>query len=210
MEKERKLTEAENRRKERFDAISDKLVDEGFIRQDLIIDVVRANIEALVVMLPFMIVMGVLYYIVNMNKSISCSFSLSSYMMFLGLFLFLIIAHELIHGFTWSRFTPNHMKDIEFGVIWSAITPYCTCGQPLKKDQFLLGAAMPTLILGFGLGIVSIVTGQFMMFLLAEALILGGGGDFLIIIKLLRFNSDRKEQLYYDHPYECGLVVFER
>lgn len=210
MEKERKLTEAENRRKERFDAISDKLVDEGFIRQDLIIDVVRANIGALVVMLPFMIVMGVLYYIVNMNKSISCSFSLSSYMMFLGLFLFLIIAHELIHGFTWSRFTPNHMKDIEFGVIWSAVTPYCTCGQPLKKGQFLLGAAMPTLILGFGLGIVSIVTGLFMMFLLAEALILGGGGDFLIIIKLLRFNSDRKEQLYYDHPYECGLVVFER
>lgn len=209
MEKERKLTEAETRRKERFDAISDKLVDEGFIRHDLIIDVVRANIGALVVMLPFMVVMGVLYYIVNMHKSIG-SFSLSSYMMFLGLFLFLIVAHELIHGFTWSRFTPNHMKDIEFGVIWSAITPYCTCGQPLKKGQFLLGAAMPTLILGFGLGIVSIVTGQFMMFLLAEALILGGGGDFLIIIKLLRFNSDRKEQLYYDHPYECGLVVFER
>lgn len=209
MEKERKLTEAEARRKERFDAISDKLVYEGFIRHDLIIDVVRANIGALVVMLPFMIVMGVLYYIVNMNKSIG-SFSLSSYMMFFGLFLFLIIAHELIHGFTWSRFTPNHMKDIEFGVIWSAITPYCTCGQPLKKGQFLLGAAIPTLILGFGLGIVSIVTGQFMMFLLAEALILGGGGDFLIIIKLLRFNSDRKEQLYYDHPYECGLVVFER
>ncbi len=209
MEKERKLTQAEARRKERFEKISDDLIGEGFIRRDLIIDIVKANIGALVVMMPFIIVMGVLYYTANMHKSIG-SFSLSSYMMFLGLFLFLIIAHELIHGFTWSRFTPNHMKDIEFGVIWSAITPYCTCGQPLKKGQFLLGAAMPTLILGFGLGIVSIVTGQFMMFLLAEALILGGGGDFLIIIKLLRFNSDRKEQLYYDHPYECGLVVFER
>ena len=144
-----------------------------------------------------------------MHKSIG-SFSLSSYMMFLGLFLFLIIAHELIHGITWSIFTPNHMKDIEFGVIWSAVTPYCTCGQPLSKKQFIIGAAMPTLILGFGLGIVSIMTGQLMMFLLAEAPILGGGGDFPIIIKLLRFNSDRKEQLYYDHPYECGLVVFER
>lgn len=209
MEKERKLTQAEARRKERFEKISDDLIDEGFMRQDLIIDIVKANIGALVVMMPFIIVMGVLYYTANMHKSIG-SFSLSSYMMFLGLFLFLIIAHELIHGFTWSRFTPNHMKDIEFGVIWSAITPYCTCGQPLSKKQFIIGAAMPTLILGFGLGIVSIVTGQFMMFLLAEALILGGGGDFLIIIKLLRFNSDRKEQLYYDHPYECGLVVFER
>lgn len=209
MEKERKLTQAEARRKERFEKISDDLIDEGFMRQDLIIDIVKANIGALVVMMPFIIVMGVLYYTANMHKSIG-SFSLSSYMMFLGLFLFLIIAHEFIHGITWSIFTPNHMKDIEFGVIWSAVTPYCTCGQPLSKKQFIIGAAMPTLILGFGLGIVSIVTGQFMMFLLAEALILGGGGDFLIIIKLLRFNSDRKEQLYYDHPYECGLVVFER
>lgn len=209
MEKERKLTQAEARRKERFEKISDDLIGEGFIRQDLIIDIVKANIGALVIMMPFVIVMGVLYYTVNMHKGIS-RFSLSSYMMFLGLFLFLIIAHELIHGITWSIFTPNHMKDIEFGVIWSAVTPYCTCGQPLSKKQFIIGAAMPTLILGFGLGIVSIVTGQLMMFLLAEALILGGGGDFLIIIKLLRFNSDRKEQLYYDHPYECGLVVFER
>lgn len=209
MEKERKLTQAEARRKERFEKISDDLIGEGFIRRDLIIDIVKANIGALVVMMPFIIVMGVLYYTANMHKSIG-SFSLSSYMMFLGLFLFLIIAHELIHGITWSIFTPNHMKDIEFGVIWSAVTPYCTCGQPLSKKQFIIGAAMPTLILGFGLGIVSIMTGQLMMFLLAEALILGGGGDFLIIIKLLRFNSDRKEQLYYDHPYECGLVVFER
>ncbi len=209
MEKERKLTQAEARRKERFEKISDDLIGEGFIRQDLIIDIVKANIGALVVMMPFIIVMGVLYYTANMHKIIG-SFSLSSYMMFLGLFLFLIIAHELIHGITWSIFTPNHMKDIEFGVIWSAVTPYCTCGQPLSKKQFIIGAAMPTLILGFGLGIVSIMTGQLMMFLLAEALILGGGGDFLIIIKLLRFNSDRKEQLYYDHPYECGLVVFER
>ena len=209
MEKERKLTQAEARRKERFEKISDDLIGEGFIKQDLIIDIVKANIGALVVMMPFIIVMGVLYYTANMHKSIG-SFSLSSYMMFLGLFLFLIIAHELIHGITWSIFTPNHMKDIEFGVIWSAVTPYCTCGQPLSKKQFIIGAAMPTLILGFGLGIVSIMTGQLMMFLLAEALILGGGGDFLIIIKLLRFNSDRKEQLYYDHPYECGLVVFER
>lgn len=209
MEKERKLTQAEARRKERFEKISDDLIGEGFIRQDLIIDIVKANIGALVVMMPFIIVMVVLYYTANMHKSIG-SFSLSSYMMFLGLFLFLIIAHELIHGITWSIFTPNHMKDIEFGVIWSAVTPYCTCGQPLSKKQFIIGAAMPTLILGFGLGIVSIMTGQLMMFLLAEALILGGGGDFLIIIKLLRFNSDRKEQLYYDHPYECGLVVFER
>ena len=61
MEKERKLTQAEARRKERFEKISDDLIGEGFMRQDLIIDIVKANIGALVVMMPFIIVMGVLY-----------------------------------------------------------------------------------------------------------------------------------------------------
>ena len=210
MKAERKLTEAETRRKERFEAVSDKLTSDGFIRQDLIIDVVNANIGAIVVMLPFMIVMGILYYIVNSHKSIGLNFNMSSYMIFLGAFMLLVILHELIHGITWSMFTPAHMGDIEFGVIWSAITPYCTCGRPLTKKQFILGAVMPTLILGFGLGIVGIVIGKLMVFLLAEALILGGGGDFMIILKLLRFHSDKDTILYYDHPYECGLVVFEK
>ena len=37
-----------------------------------------------------------------------------------------------------------------------------------------------------------------------------GGGDFLIILKILLYRSGKKETVYYDHPYECGVVVFEK
>lgn len=69
---------------------------------------------------------------------------------------------------------------------------------------------MPMLVLGAGLGVVAIMTGNLMCLYLAEFMTLGGGGDFLIIMKILRYHSDKEDQVYYDQPYECGVVVFEK
>ena len=46
--------------------------------------------------------------------------------------------------------------------------------------------------------------------IVSEFLILGGGGDFIIVLKILLHRSKGKDTLYYDHPYECGVVVFEK
>ncbi len=69
---------------------------------------------------------------------------------------------------------------------------------------------MPTLVLGFGLAGVAIIAEKFWILLLAVVMILGGGGDFLIILKILLYKSKGRDTLYYDHPFECGLVVFEK
>ena len=124
--------------------------------------------------------------------------------------LMLTVVHELIHGITWGIFAEKHFQSINFGVIWKMLTPYCHCSVPLKKWQYVLGAAMPTLVLGAGLGVVAMMTGNLVCLYLAEFMALGGGGDFLIIMKILRYHSDKEDQVYYDHPYECGVVVFEK
>jgi hypothetical protein len=41
-------------------------------------------------------------------------------------------------------------------------------------------------------------------------MIFGGGGDFIIILKMLLYRAKGKDAVYYDHPYECGFVVFEK
>ena len=42
-------------------------------------------------------------------------------------------------------------------------------------------------------------------------MVLGGGGDALIIIKMLRHRTPAgSSTVYYDHPCECGLVAFTR
>ena len=86
----------------------------------------------------------------------------------------------------------------------------CTCNAPLKRWQYVLGAAMPTLVLGIGLTAAAAVLHQNALFLLAEIMILGGGGDCLIILHMLRYRPAAPDVLCLDHPYECGFVAFEK
>ena len=102
-------------------------------------------------------------------------------LLFLLVFFALIVLHELIHGITWSLFTENRMKDIEFGVMWKYLTPYCTCRKSLKRGQYITGTLMPTIVLGFIPAIASIISGR-----------------------------QSRDTLFHDHPYEAGLVVFDK
>lgn len=206
-EEERKLTDSEQRRKARFDELKAGLERDGYTAQDLTISVVRANVLAILVMMPFVVIFTLWYLWVN--GSMEIRLSLSDLLLASGLFLALTVVHELIHGLVWGCSAHSGFKAIEFGVIWSALTPYCTCTEPLKRRQYILGSVMPTLVLGFGLGAAAVCTGQNLLFYLSLLMILGGGGDFCIILKLLRYRP-KGEAVYCDHPYECGLVAFER
>lgn len=210
-ENERKLTKAEIKRKEMFENTVKELEKQGYKRYDRIISVVKANVMATVVMLPFVVIMGIVYFTINKieyTDRISFSFRITL-MPFLVLVLFVVL-HEIIHGFVWGCFAENHFKSIQFGVIWKYLTPYCTCSQPLNKWQYAIGGAMPTLILGFGLCILSAVWGSLSWFILGEIMIMCGGGDFMVLIEIFKYKSKSKDVLLYDHPYECGFVVFEK
>jgi hypothetical protein len=184
---------------------------EGYAAKPMTVGVLKANILAVVIMLPFAALMVWLYYVIDRTVDLSfLDHVLVADLLFLALLVCLVVLHELIHGLTWGIFAKSHWKSIDFGVIWSMLTPYCTCSEPLKKGQYLLGTAMPTLILGFGLGFAAIFCRQFLLFALAEIMIFGGGGDFIIILKMLLYRAKGKDAVYYDHPYECGFVVFEK
>lgn len=205
---DRKLTEKELKRKEHFEKLSYEMQEKGYKAKDLTVGIMQANVGAFFIMLPFMAVTAWVYYIVNGINIYEFSLKLS--LLLVPILLLLIVLHELIHGITWGIFAENHFHSIDFGVIWNALTPYCTCSEPIKKWQYMLGAAMPTLVLGGGTAIVAVVTGQLLWFFISELMLLSGGGDFLILLKILLYRSDKKEAVYYDHPYECGVVVFEK
>ena len=205
--KERKLSAAELKRKEKFDRLCEQMERDGYRKTDLTINIVAANVGAFFVMLPFVILVGWLCLRANLAwQNMGPYFGV---LLFAGL-LILLVVHEGIHGLVWGAFAKNHFRAIAFGVIWQALAPYCTCGEPLKRWQYLLGAAAPTLVLGFGLAAVAAAAGQAWLFILAELMLFGGGGDALIILKTLRYRPKDRQALYCDHPYECGLVVFEK
>ena len=204
--KERKLTEAELRRKARFEALAADMEGQGWTAHNLTIGVVKANILAFLVMFPFALAVAIWYLMVNGSLN---ELYLTDMLLMLVLLIALLAAHEGIHGLVWGLYAPSGFRSIEFGVVWTALSPYCTCAEPMKKGQYLLGSAMPTLVLGFGLGIVAVYTGVNLLLYLSVLMILGGGGDFCIILKLLAYRP-RGEAVYCDHPYELGLVAFER
>ena len=202
----RKLSRREQARLEDFQRLSGQMRQQGYRRVDLVVDVVQANVMAVVVMLPFLAAAAVLFFALNPVGEVYIP--LSGMALWLLAFLVLVVLHEAIHGLTWGLMAPHGFKAIAFGVIWQMLTPYCTCNDGLKRWQYLLGGLMPTLILGFGLAGLATAQGSLWLFPLAEVMILGGGGDFLVVLKMLR-HPQKDGAVYYDHPYECGLVVFE-
>ena len=207
MADDKKLTEKELKRKSDFEKFNSEMQQKGYKIKNIIINTQQAKPLCLLIMPPFMALAFWIYYKVN-GFDLDC-LSWGFLVALLMLILCLSILHELIHGITWSLFAKNHFHSIDFGFIWSSFSPYCTCSEPLEKWQYLLGTAMPTLVLGGGAAVVSVMTNQLLLFILAEYMILLGG-DFLIILKSMLYRTDKQESVYCDHPYECGFVVFEK
>ncbi|MBQ9141125.1 MAG: DUF3267 domain-containing protein [Lachnospiraceae bacterium] len=209
-EKQRKLTKAEQKRKANFEVVQGKLEAEGYHMVELTMTEVAANALALFSAGPFIVLMIVLFKILNPGIALELDYDKVNIWLFFLVFFGLIVVHELIHGLTWGLCAESGFKAIAFGFIVQYITPYCTCSEPLKKRQMILGALMPTIVLGLIPGIVAMVIGAVPMFYMACFLILGGGGDLMVVAKILMYKSHAVEKLYYDHPYKVGLVVFEK
>lgn len=204
----RQLTKAELKRKEEFDLLCENLKNEGYEQHNLTMSALFGNAIALVIGLPILIPMVAAYFAVN--GGIDINFEYTELLLFAAGMIVLTVVHELIHGITWGVFAKSHWKAISFGFIVQYVTPYCSCKDPLKKYQIILGALMPTIVLGIIPGIAAIFMGNTVVWLLAMFMIVGGGGDMACVVKVLMYRSHRKDKLYIDHPYELGIVAFDR
>lgn len=205
---ERKLTKAEERRKEKFEIIRKEMLSKGYKETDLTITVLYANVMAIVTAIPFAILFGLLFYFTGHSFDLNIG-TMGSFLIAIS-FLVSIVMHEGIHGLFWGIFAKNHFKDIEFGFIAEYLTPYCTCKSPLNKVQYIIGGIMPTVILGIIPCIVAVCIGYAPVLYFGLIMIWAGGGDMTILLNILKNKFKGKEVLFLDHPYECGTVVFEK
>ena len=207
-EKRRKLTPAEEKRLRRFEALCESMEEKGWRKSDLTVGIVRANVLTMVMAVPICAAAVLLFRRLNPTSP----WSLSGKQMILWLLGLLVLTavHEGIHGLTWSLFTPNGLRDIEFGFMKQYLTPYCTCGTPLGKGPYIAGALMPLILLGILPWIVSLLCGSTLLLYLSLVMILAAGGDMLIVFELLRHRPGAAEQLVCDHPTQAGSVLFER
>ena len=190
---------------------------EDFKKEKLTIDLLKANLYAIFAIIPILIIYGLPFYFLWRNtfskvalKSFINEFSFGILGNFISILLVITVGtvlHELIHGITWAKYTENGFKSIRFGIMWRMLTPYCHCVEPLKVKHYILGAIMPTIILGFLPFVFSLVTGNLLWLFFGVFFTMGGVGDFLII-KLLR--KEKKDDLVLDHPTEAGCYIFRK
>lgn len=214
--KERKLTEAEIKRKANFKAKEAALLEKGYKRKDLTVSIAKANFVGVLLTLPIVALIVLGYYLYNGHFGVLTLLKENSprYFIYLAVvfvsFIPLAVVHELIHGFCWARGAENGKKDIQYGFIKEQLTPYCACLSPLKKKTYIIGSMMPMTILGIILGIISIFVGQLLLLIIAVLQVFGGAGDILITSMLLRYKTKGKDVVLIDHPTDCGLVAFEK
>lgn len=90
------------------------------------------------------------------------------------------------------------------------MAPYCTCSEPIKRWQYVITAIAPTVVLGLLPAGLVLAVGEPTVFHMGLLLILGGGGDLLCICRMFVHPQKGKECLFLDHPYEIGMIVFEK
>lgn len=209
-QEERKLSKAELVRKNEFEKLKTNLESEGYQVKELTMSALAANLLAFVTATPINVLLILLYVMVNHVTEGELVLSLFGSSWFLVVFFVLIVIHELIHGFTWGLFTEKGFRSISFGFIVQYLTPYCTCKEPLKKREMILGGLMPTIILGIIPGIAAVFMESWVVLLMACVMVIGGGADIMMALKIGFYRDKGKEVLYYDHPYKLGTVVFEK
>lgn len=184
----------------------------GYQKTLLTIDLVRANRTALYLIVPVALLYAVPFYFFHIKggNGVGGTLPVFSWGIFLkGTFIFIggILAHELVHGLTWSFFAKKGFRSIRFGVLWNMLTPYCHCKEPLRIKHYLIGAIMPFIVVGLVPALYAIVVGSVAWLFFGFFYTIGAVGDFLII-HLLR--KEKMNDFAQDHPSLPGCWVYRK
>ena len=159
MEQGTKKQTAAELRKAECERITAELEQQGYVRKNATISILKANLMMLVTSLPVCILLGLLYALVNVVRR-ETAFSDFSGIVFWLAMLISIPVHEFLHGLGWVSSCKNGWKSIRFGVMWSSLTPYCNCKEPMDVKSYFRGLLMPFAVLGLLPSIIAIAVGN--------------------------------------------------
>jgi len=125
---------------------------------------------------------------------------------FITVFIVGISFHELLHGITFALVNEKGFKSIKFGITTGSFTPYCHCTEPLKRNYYILVAAIPGIIMGiFPLIVGFIIINPFVCFV-GYLFILAALGDVIIVYYNLKYV--KKDEIIVDNPSKIGFSIF--
>ena len=107
-EKARKLTEAEKKRLEEFEKISERMEGEGYRRVDLTVSIVWANVFAIILLVP--VLAAGLWAFIARNGASALMTRPGTVFISIAALIVMVVVHELIHGLSWAPFTGSRLQ----------------------------------------------------------------------------------------------------
>ncbi len=193
-----------------------KLATSGYRSQKITMSFLKANTVSLIYPLPIVLLyLAIVFFVESLRMAgfaatdqAADAFGISdiwlSFLLYMVLLFVLIVLHELTHAFFFLRGCENGWKSIKFGI--KALTPYCHCKEAVTVSVARQSCLGPLWTVALPLGVIALITGSYLLYLLTIVMIFGSGADLWVVLKLRRFNG--KTCYALDMENEIGMTVF--
>jgi hypothetical protein len=184
-------------------------MDESGINEgkDLTVGVGKAYVYVILFVIPLVVIFALIYMGVrgtsNYFTGLAGFISLPS---ILPVLILGIPLHEFLHAVGWSIFGGIPLKEVKFGVMWKALTPYAHLLNPIRATAYKAGAIFPFLIMGVLPYILGLLFDYAWLANFGLLFILAAGGDLLVIWTLRNVHRDA---MVIDHPSRVGCIVLD-
>ena len=186
-----------------FNKVQADLKSSGYREKDVTISSGKAMVLGVVYALPFIIIVGLLYRFILIERAYLLKISgLSFYIMLGAIIVASVVIHELLHGIGWAISSGKGWKVVRFNI--NAMMPSCACKTALKKKAYLIGVLAPFVVLGLGSILFVFIYPGTISLLTMMVNYTAAGADVLIAVNLLK----EKDVLIADHPTEAGYMAF--
>jgi len=180
-------------------------MDAEMSNREVILDGPRLSLTLIAMIVPFYFLGDRLFHYIWENRTPVFQFTLDWWFQAMVILL-AVILHELIHGILFAIYSPNGFKSVTFGINVKLGAFYCHCSDPLKVKQYRRAGIAPLVLLGIVPYVFALFTGITWIKTFGLLLTIGGFGDLLIYIKLLKFDSNL---VIRDHPEKLGFIIEE-
>jgi hypothetical protein len=173
--------------------------------EEVTFDGPRLTVTLLAMIIPFYIIGDRLFHFLWLHHAPVISLVFPWWIKAISI-LFAIIVHELIHGLIFARYAPHGFRSVTFGFNAKIGAFYCHCKEPVRVKHYRRAGIAPLIILGLIPLVTGFLTGVSWFKTFGLLLTIGGFGDLLVFIKLLKID---RNLLILDHPDKLGFIVIK-
>jgi hypothetical protein len=173
------------------------------VHREITIDGTRLTLILLAMIIPFYFAGDRLFHFIWQSRTPFVHLTLPWWAQAICI-LIAVIFHELIHGAVFALYAPHGFNSVTFGVNLKMGALYCHCRDPLKVRHYRRAGIAPMIILGVIPLILALITGVTWIKTFGLLLTIGGFGDLLIYIKLLKLDPNL---VIRDHPEKLGFII---